>query len=88
MKYEGWTNKETYSIALFFDNEFNLYKKALKIAEGGIVYPQTTNMLFRRLANEFAVQLLEFDSDTFKTSDAIKNVNWSEIRDHYMSKLT
>lgn len=80
--YNGWCNYETWSIALYIDNDEPTYNKARKIANSSYIEYEKMNQM-----KELVYNYLEFDSaNNFQQQllqSALENVDYKEIIKHY-----
>ena len=80
--YNGWTNYETWLVALHIDNDQTLYNQALNLHhKNSFDYSQNLELWFE--------ELIEW-ADGFKNTlvadlirSALMEVNWMEIAKHY-----
>jgi hypothetical protein len=99
-QYNGWTNRETWAVKLWLDNEEGLQEEALCLAKNSTEGEYPTRELADSL-EDFVTSLLDmeevFNADpaTRKTlismsSDigSLYRVNWWEIAESYLSEMS
>lgn len=82
--YQGWTNRKTWLVALYFDNDYPIYKRVQSIVKTG---GDVKALRFR--LETFWRQLSPYDLRDFK--DDFRDVrgqeiNWEEIATNYASE--
>ncbi len=87
-KYQGWTNAQTWCVALLFDNDerlFSLALGALKESEGLSSVAESELLELARNNNRRIYATAPWawcDGETLTD-----HVNWGELREHYQTKL-
>jgi len=80
-KYNGWTNYETWSVALFFDNEQYLYNEIVEVAS------KLSLVDLMEFLKEGAYTLLDVESANIYAQQmlnaSLAMVNWREVAQHY-----
>ena len=84
-KYNGWTNKATWLIPLYFES--NLYAICDNIDDRDIPKSQWVNKAADMLKNEFMEHIYDCGIDTTSVeytllADACYEINWQEIAEH------
>lgn len=77
-KYNGWTNWETWNVALWISNEYPSYQQAVYLAKQAY----GLDNLAESLENEFYYPTPDFDE-----TDDLRNVNWLEIAESYQEYM-
>ena len=82
--YNGWTNRETWLVALWIDNEEWTYHQAREIARHTVNAYALADQLEEWVVSELVPDLgASLASDLLTTS--IGRVNWEKIAEHYMA---
>jgi hypothetical protein len=98
-KYNGWTNRETWAVKLWLDNEEGLQTEALCLAENSKESEYATRHLADNL-EDFVTSLLDME-EVFNAEPAqrrvlismssdigsLYRVNWWEIAESYLSEM-
>jgi hypothetical protein len=86
-EYNGWTNRETWAVALWIDNEQPLQAKALELAK--------ENQGQRKLADALESWIDDYFDQNWSNSKAMRNdigslyrVNWWELAEGYLIKTS
>lgn len=86
-EYNGWTNRETWAVALWIDNEQRLQAKALELAK--------ENKGQRELADAIESWLDDYFNQNWVQARTMREdigslyrVNWWEIAEGYLIKTT
>lgn len=77
--YQGYSNYDTWGLALWLDNDQDLYNQVHTLAENA----NDTNELASMLKHEYS-NLLEEKGETNKSS---ANVNWNELAQNYIDEV-
>ena len=98
--YNGWTNYETWAVALWIDNEQYTAERALEMAREYASEPninkltgrdQTAYQLGKALREWVEEDMLPGLGDASLQADligaAVSEVNWYEIAEHYLADL-
>jgi len=75
--YNGWTNYETWNIALWIDNDESLYhmRRDYQAEKGGKLTPQT--------AQAFCWSVYPEGTPDMDGRDDMQKVNWSEVAENW-----
>lgn len=81
-EYNGWTNWETWNVALWIDNEEVLYHQKRRFLNRTLHLSS-----FRQLFKDWIKQEV-FPNGTpdMKSADEMENVNYDEIREHWVEE--
>ena len=86
MKYNGWTNWETWNFKLWIDNEEASYCSVLELAEG-----KNANELSKELelSVDDMLDVIKIESGFFADvcNMAVKEINFHEIAESYLLEL-
>lgn len=98
-EYNGWTNRETWAMALWFDNEFSLYEMAQEYARAEIEGHDKDEEINPYYLAESLKNYIEEDFLTFENVSDNRNlwvmltdigslyrVNWREIAQNYLDE--
>ena len=98
--YNGWTNYETWAVALWIDNEQGTSERARELAQEFAEEPQINKLTGRdqtayqlgKAINEWVEEeMLPAIGEASLQADllgaAVSEVNWYEIAEHYLSDL-
>ncbi len=77
--YQGWTNAKTWCIALYFDNDKILFKRALEQVKYG-------NGL-RPIASEEFDGIFNMAPWCWTVDSSFDDVNFKELEQHYQTKI-
>jgi hypothetical protein len=81
-RYNGWTNYETWCVALWLDNDEYLQNEAYRIvADCGNTYE--AEQAFKEMIDDMNPLVETATMFTDLLNAAISNVNWYEIIEHY-----
>ena len=101
-KYNGWTNKETWLICLWIDNEQALQEKVLQLAADAKINPKKSEVwtvaeaekfTLEQSIDDFVDELIynERESAGGLISDllscAISRINFLELAEHYLEEV-
>lgn len=83
--YQGWTNEDTWKIALVYDNTKEYLEKALNACRLGSTYHKK----FKLISLYASIGLDDKDQNIreYLGTVTIKNVNWEELISHYEGKI-
>lgn len=73
--YNGWTNWETWNVALWIDNEEPLYRAKVEFIKRGKLHPIQVEAFIREI---YPKGTPDFDSPK-----DLKKVNWDEIAENW-----
>ena len=98
-KYNGWTNRETWALALWIDNDYSLQETANEYARSEIQGHEEGEEINPYYLGESLKNYIEEDLLTFENVSQNKNlwimltdigslyrVNWKEIAEHYLTQ--
>ena len=98
--YNGWTNYETWAVALWIDNKQGTAERALEMAQEYAAEPtinkltgrdQTAYQLGKAIREWVEEEMLPAIGEASLQADllgaAVSEVNWYEIAEHYLSDL-
>ena len=99
-EFNGWSNRETWAMALWIDNDYSLYTTATEYARGEIEgHDQGEEInpyyLGESLKNYIEEDLLTFDNVSSNKDlwlmltdvGSLYRVNWREIAGHYLDQI-
>lgn len=75
-RYNGWTNWETWNVALWIDNDYGTYKAKIDALRRRIIAGPET-------CRQWVQNLLPDGTPDFGSTADYKAVNWVEIWDHW-----
>ena len=85
-KYNGWYNYETWSIALFFDNEEHLQERVKEIIKES-EKEEFKNTFIQESLKELAEEIIDLENLNLYTQQlvnaSLSEVNWLELQKHY-----
>lgn len=87
-RYNGWTNRETWLVALWIDNEQGSYEYSRELARRYADRPTPVQLLANALhewVKEGAPELNGLWSDL--QTRALRRVNWYEIAENYIEEV-
>lgn len=70
--YNGWTNYETWNIALWVDNEYEVYR-----------YKLTKGKFTAKTAEEFCREVFPNGTPDMLGKEDLVKVNWQEVSDNW-----
>lgn len=84
MSYNGWTNYETWNVALWIDNEQGMYYEARELVRDNWEdeRPWTAGEVLKTWIEELMPDLGASMWSDLLTA-ALSEVNWTEIAEHY-----
>ena len=92
--YNGWTNKETWLVNVWLNNDYDLYKHYISTLTE-IVEEQSVDTTHNRVVDElkeivweiYREEHREFGliNDLIETS--LNNVDWSRLAEHYIEEI-
>jgi hypothetical protein len=99
MEYNGWTNRETWAVALWIDNDYSLQETATEYARTEIEGHDKDEEINPYYLGESLKTYIEEDLLTFENVSqnqtlwmmltdigSLYRVNWREIADHYLTQ--
>jgi len=84
MTYQGWTNKETWAIALTLDNTQTYFLVALDIIQRTKETENASVLLFAYVSD--LKRLNKKDTEDLQEL-TLKDANWKELVNHYKTKI-
>jgi hypothetical protein len=89
-KYQGWTNYETWAVALMLGNEQTLYNQSRALVSGGTVYAAGERLKnwvtdANPLDDEFHHPPLLLGVFQQLLTGALQAVNWVEIAENFLT---
>jgi hypothetical protein len=88
-QFNGWTNRETWAVALHVDNDQGLQEQAQEYAKHALKYCDSDPLMcLEESLENFVTELLEADWEGVKLMrydiGSLWRVNWREIAENYL----
>lgn len=89
-KYNGWTNRETWALALWIDNEEYIYEEVYEIVSNAKKYGASDYMIADKVKeyideyyDEFWENLNKYHKNMWQDIGSYWRVNWVELIEYY-----
>ncbi len=80
--YNGWTNRETWAVNAFIDNEFAAYKTKCRFLRA-----HSGARMTRSLVEEFCRDVVAGSpKESWLTVEELDAVNWEEVTEHFQTE--
>lgn len=81
--YKGWTNKETYDVAVIFDNNKRYHSQAVEACSFGSKESKHIGLVSLMISIIENTKVSNMDDAMILSETDIMKVNWAELRGHY-----
>ncbi len=86
VRYQGWTNPQTWCVALAFNSKLTIHDQALDIVNSTVDATRAAALL-RSLGLAYIVDIKTIAPWAWENGKTLSTVNWDEIKEHFRLKL-
>ena len=84
--YNGWTNYETWNIALWIGNDVTLHTATIAVAKGKLGRAEKADRIKSWFEHEAELTVVPTGWQTDLLTHALSRVNWDEIVENYQTQ--